>query len=136
MSEHDTQKAFFQWARLRPLTNRAYAIPNGGARHIAVAAKLKAEGARKGVLDVCLPVPRAGIPGLYIEFKHGAGTLSPEQQLEAQALAADGFAVLVCWDAQTAIDQVSLYLRGSGRSGIQSFKPVRPRQLAKRKTAP
>ena len=136
MSEHTTQAAFFSWARLRPTTNRAYAIPNGGARHPVVAAKLKAEGVRKGVLDVCLPVPRNGCPGLYIEFKHGDGTLSPEQRAEAEALAADGFAVVICWDAQTAIDQTTLYLQGLGKPGVQSFKPEpRPRRKALPKTA-
>jgi hypothetical protein len=35
-----------------------HAIPNGGHRHKAVAGKLKATGAKAGVLDVFCPVPR------------------------------------------------------------------------------
>jgi hypothetical protein len=111
-SEHQLQKAYFDWARLHPVARRAYAVPNGGKRNIVVAAKLKAEGVRAGVLDIHIPRACGGCNGLWIEFKAGRNTLSPEQALEAHALVADGFAVAVCWDTLAAIDITQRYLAG------------------------
>jgi hypothetical protein len=50
MSEHDHQAAFFTWASYQrfPGIELLHAIPNGGARHKAVAGKLKAEGVKTG----------------------------------------------------------------------------------------
>jgi hypothetical protein len=110
--EHDIQRCFFDWARLHPVARRAYAIPNGGKRNIVTAAKLKAEGVRAGVLDVCLPKPAGGSAGLYIEFKAGRKNLSPEQLVEVDALVKDGYAVAVCWDALKAIELTQSYLKG------------------------
>lgn len=111
-SEHQIQCAYFTWARLHAVARRAYAVPNGGERHVAVAAKLKAEGVRKGVLDVCLPVAAGGAHGLYIEFKAGRNNLTPEQAEEAAALVRDGYAVAVCWDAVKAVNLTLIYLAG------------------------
>lgn len=111
-SEHQIQSAYFDWARVHPLARRAYAIPNGGQRHVVVAAKLKAEGVRKGVLDVCVPTMAGGAGALYIEFKAGSNNLSKEQAEEAGMLVQHGYAVAVCWDTETAIEVTQSYLRG------------------------
>ena len=83
MSEHDEQVKLFQWARLSegrwPGLALMFAIPNGGKRHVAVARKLKAEGVRPGVPDVCLPLARGPWHALYIELKHGHNTATPGQ---------------------------------------------------------
>lgn len=112
LSEHQIQSAYFDWARVHPAARRAYAIPNGGQRNLLTAVKLKKEGVRAGVLDVCLPVPRGGAAGLYIEFKAGRNTMSDEQAVEADLLVRDGYAVAVCWDTMTAIELTQSYLRG------------------------
>lgn len=44
-----------------------YHIPNEGKRKNG--AKLKRIGLRKGIPDLCLPVPKMGFNGLYIELK-------------------------------------------------------------------
>lgn len=44
-------------------------IPNGGARSKATAGRLKAEGVKAGIPDICLPVPKNGYGALYIELK-------------------------------------------------------------------
>lgn len=111
-SEHQIQVAYFDWARMHLRARRAYAVPNGGKRNIVVAAKLKAEGVRKGVLDIHLPIACGGAHGLFIEFKAGKNKLAPEQALEAHTLVADGFAVAVCWDTLAAIDITQRYLAG------------------------
>ena len=112
LSEHQIQKAYFDWARLHPAARRAFAVPNGGARNIVVASKLKAEGVRKGVLDICLPLACGDAHGLWIELKAGYNKMTPEQVQEADALVADGYAVAVCWDTLAAIDITKRYLAG------------------------
>ena len=128
-SEHLTQAAYFQWARMHPEARRAYAIPNGGQRNKIVAAKLKQEGVRKGVLDIHLPMPRGGCHGLWIEMKHGNNDLTPEQQAEAEQLAKDGYAVFACWGAIVAIELTQQYLDGKIQPGFTSLKPVPPRRV-------
>jgi len=65
--EHKEQKALFRWAGFRaqqkPELELLYAILNGGHRHKAVGRRLKAEGVKRGVPDICLPVPRGGFTG-------------------------------------------------------------------------
>jgi len=55
------------------------AIPNGGLRSKAVAAKLKAEGVKAGYPDMALNVPRGPYHGLFIELKSEKGRVSPLQ---------------------------------------------------------
>lgn len=100
-SEHDEQVALFEWAALHewhePRLELLYAIPNGGARHPAVAAKLKAEGVKAGVPDTCLPVAAGGFHGLYIELKRvKGGTTRYEQTRWNALLVRHGYRATVC----------------------------------------
>ena len=80
-----------RWPELRLL----HAIPNGGKRDIRTAAMLKAEGVKPGVPDICLPVPRGGKHGLYIELKRRkGGTVSKAQEAWIRALMAQGFVII------------------------------------------
>lgn len=54
------------------------AIPNGGARHIRVAMKLKAEGVKRGTPDLVFLLD-AGRTA-WLELKAKSGVLSPEQE--------------------------------------------------------
>ena len=116
MSEHDEQAALFGWAQLQanawPELGLLYAIPNGGHRHKAVAAKLHAEGVKKGVPDVCLPVARGGFHGLYIEMKYGRNGTSTDQDAWLEALAKQGYKTAVCWGFEAAQRAVTHYLSG------------------------
>lgn len=112
LTEHQIQAAYFDWARRHPVARRAFAIPNGGARSKATAGRLKAEGVRAGVLDVMLPVPRGGAAGLWIEFKSKDGYPSAEQRTEIDELVRDGYAVLLCRDAERAAQVTQAYLDG------------------------
>jgi len=71
--EHSEQSQLVEWAHLQrgkfPGLGMLYAIPNGGHRHIGAAMKLKKEGVKRGVPDLCLPVPMGKYHGMYIEFK-------------------------------------------------------------------
>jgi hypothetical protein len=81
-SEHDEQVNLFHWADIMspqyPELALLHAIPNGGKRNINVARKLKEEGQKAGVPDICLPVPRGEYHGLYIEMKYGRNKPTPE----------------------------------------------------------
>lgn len=69
-----------------------HAIPNGGTRGgdkrsaMIAGANMKAEGAKKGISDTCLPVARHGYHGFYIELK-APGKLKGES-LEQKAFGA------------------------------------------------
>ena len=67
-SESQEQQALFEWAELSkrcfPELELLFHVPNGGARSKATAGRLKAEGVKPGVPDLCLPVPRGAYHGL------------------------------------------------------------------------
>lgn len=111
MSEHDTQAAFFTWVALQkfPGVELMHAVPNGGQRHSAVAAKLKKEGVKPGVPDVSWPVARGCFIGLAIEFKHGEGNPTKEQRTRITALQKEGWCVALCWDWVSAARVVQGY---------------------------
>lgn len=115
-TESVEQQRLFQWAALqaasRPELEMLYHIPNGGARSKATAGRLKAEGVRAGVPDLCLPVPRAQYHGLYIELKrqHG-GQTSPSQKDWLRRLSAQGYDTAVCHGWEDAASMIMAYLR-------------------------
>ena len=117
--EHAHQVALFAWAdnvrRQYPELALLFAVPNGGQRSPRTAARLKAEGVRAGVPDVCLPVPRGGMHGLFIELKRpGLHSVSPVQREWIETLSAYGYRaeVAVGWDA--ARELIVEYLSGGG----------------------
>ena len=87
-----------------------FAIPNGGQRHAAVAARLKAEGVRAGVPDLCLPVARGKWHALYLELKVGRNKPTAAQQAWHERLRAQGNAVVVCYGADQALTALRRYL--------------------------
>lgn len=114
-SEHEEQAAFFEWwAQYAPtvgINERLFfAIPNGGQRHPAVAAKMKAEGVKKGVCDAFLSVPRGPFHGLYLEFKVGKNTPSEEQHEFLYEVRVHGYMALVVYSAAEAIEIVKRYV--------------------------
>ena len=113
MSEHDEQVALFELLALYelkyPILQWIFAIPNGGARHPAVAAKMKAEGVKAGVWDVFVPVPVDDKCGLWIEMKFGKNSLSDEQKEFRRALG-DVFEWVVSYSAIKAAHTIGRYL--------------------------
>lgn len=100
-TEHEEQVALFVWLErmewLEPRLRWTFAVPNGGARHPAVAVKLKAEGVKPGVLDVWNPCPVGDYHGLVIENKRvKGGRVEPEQRAWIDALVRMGWRVEVC----------------------------------------
>ena len=119
-AEHAEQKALIKWCKMHPVAKRIFAIPNGGARHIAVAAKMKAEGVRPGVPDLFLPVPRGRFCGLFIEMKAKGGRVARGQSEELEQLSADGYMAVVCWGWDSARETIENYLN----FGVDSEEPT------------
>lgn len=92
-----------------------YHIPNGGKRGKREAAKLKRMGVKAGVPDLCLPVPRGGFHGLYVEMKRlDGGRVSAEQTAWLAALHAAGHCVAVAEGHEQAIAVIKDYLAADG----------------------
>ena len=112
--EHQIQKnlitlvkhAEYQFPELSLL----YAIPNGGHRHIATASKMKAEGVRAGIPDLCLPIARGEHNALYIEMKTMKGRVQPSQTEMMAALEEAGNKCIVCRTAGDAFNELVAYL--------------------------
>ncbi len=118
-TEAEEQTALFEWAELQsgrfPEVRLLYHVPNGGSRNKTEAARLRAQGVKAGVPDLCLPVARGGKHGLYIELKRQrGGRTSEEQEGWIKALRKQGFAAEVCKGWQEAAEMIVEYLRQEG----------------------
>ena len=90
-------------------------IPNGGMRHKATAARLKAEGVKSGVPDICLPVARGKHHGLYIELKRIKGGKPTDNQIKwMAALNKQGYQVALCNGWEAAAKVITQYLQEAG----------------------
>lgn len=75
---------------------------------------MRAEGMKKGVPDLCLPVARGGCHGLYIELKRTkGGKVTPEQLEWVDALTRQGYMAAVCRGWEEASDIITEYLGGT-----------------------
>jgi hypothetical protein len=151
-SEHEHQTALFCWAannlKFEPRLALLHAIPNGGERNAIVASRMKAEGVKRGVPDIFLPVPvfeeidlskyehRNWSPlkyaGLYIEMKRpkerlkrrpehqwDTGGVKPEQVDWLNALQAQRYKCVVCYHWFEAASEIYFYLTGKVLSNEQ-----------------
>jgi hypothetical protein len=86
------------------------AVPNGGHRHKAVAAKLKKSGVKAGVPDLLIFNRIADDPecrGVAIEMKRlKGGQLSPHQKKWIERLSSLGWKCFVCRGAGEAVDVI------------------------------
>jgi hypothetical protein len=118
MTESQEQIAIFQWAEFakgkHPELSLLHAIPNGGLRTARTAGRLKREGVKPGVPDICLPVARAKWHGLYIELKAAKGKVSENQKAWIDALIQQGYFTSVCFGSATAIEIIEEYLNLKG----------------------
>ncbi|QNU68698.1 VRR-NUC domain-containing protein [Ruminiclostridium herbifermentans] len=97
-----------------PELDLMYHIPNGGKRDIATAKRLKAEGVKAGVPDICLPVPRGVYHGLYIELKAGENKTTRKQNEWLEALDNNGYFTAVCYGWEEASKVITNYLKNGG----------------------
>ena len=114
------------WAALErhnhPELRWLFAIPNGGQRSAVAGARLRAEGARRGVWDLNLPVRRPGPLqtawcGLWIEMKAPGlqnrknGGLTDEQVEFGEFVKSQGYFTAVCYSWEEAKDVILTYLK-------------------------
>lgn len=115
-SEGQEQAALFEWARfnarMMPELELLFHVPNGGMRDKITAARLKAEGVKSGVPDVCLPVARSCWHGLWIELKVGDNKPSDNQKLWIGKLSEQGYRTVVCYGWVQAAAVITDYLKG------------------------
>ena len=116
MTEHEEQVALMRLVEMHkgrwPELGMLFSIPNGGDRNVIVARKLKAEGVRRGVPDLCLCLPRGGYHGLFIELKRQkGGQVSAEQKAWISALRGQGYRAEVCKGATEAWDVIREYVQ-------------------------
>lgn len=116
-TESQEQIALFRWAayesKAHPELQMLYHVPNERKCSVQQGARMKAEGRKSGVPDICLPVARGGYHGLYIELKRQkGGRVSEEQDAWLHALRANGYRAEVCrgWDA--AREVIKEYIKG------------------------
>jgi hypothetical protein len=116
--EHAEQCALFRWAwsvrREHPELEWMFAVPNGYHRDIRVARKVKAAGAKAGIPDVALPVPRGPYHGLYLELKVGRNKPTEEQRKWLEHLVNVGYLATWCTGWEAARDVIVDYLNLEG----------------------
>lgn len=132
-SEHSQQCAVFAWAAMHraehPALRWMYSVPNGGDRDRVTAGRMKAEGVRKGISDICLPTARGQYHGLYLELKVKGrenetenGVLTggcSQEQMQFTAFAnEEGYAAIVAYGWEHAVRVIAGYL------GLGPFRMV------------
>ena len=114
-TESQEQQALFRWAAYNrgrhPELRLMYHIPNEGKRPTSTGARMRSEGLRKGVPDICLPVPRGLYHGLYIEMKRVKDSrVSSEQKQWLRDLTDQGYMAVICNGFEAARGVIENYL--------------------------
>lgn len=114
-TESEEQQAVMEWAEAAsgrwPELCLLYHIPNEGQRSMATGGRLRAEGLKSGVPDLCLPSAHGEYHGLYIEMKRTKGSkVTPEQKEWMAALEVEGYKTALCKGADAAIEIITDYL--------------------------
>lgn len=114
-TESEEQQALFRWAQFNsgkyPELRLMYHIPNEGKRSVTTGRRMRLEGLRSGVPDICIPVARGGYSALYVEMKRRkGGRVSDEQKRWLNDLNAAGNAAIVCRGWEEAAERIVEYL--------------------------
>lgn len=114
MNESEEQQALFLWAAYQsgkyPELKLIYHIPNEGKRSISAGSRLKSEGLKKGVPDICLPISNGKYSALYIEMKSEKGKPSKEQLEWIECLNKAGNHAVIAYGWENAAKEIIKYL--------------------------
>lgn len=106
---------FFKWVRFQekqdPRLAIIYHVANERKTGWKAGEILKQKGVLPGVCDIIVPIPSNGLPGLFIEMKHGTNVLSDAQERFCSTARKLGYAVHVAYSAKEAIQCLVEYLR-------------------------
>ena len=112
-SEAEEQCKLFEWAAIASKLlhydglELMFHVPNEGKRSPYSGGKMKKEGLKRGVADICLPVPRGNYHGLFFEMKYDKNKLTKEQKKFLSGVKAQGYATWVCYSADEAIELIT-----------------------------
>jgi hypothetical protein len=122
MSEHTEQSMVIYWAErhadeypelrwLHSSLNGIF-IPASKATRSRIINRMKAEGMKRGIPDLFLPVARHGKHGIYLELKRNDGGVLSNEQKEFLAFADEqGYHAVVCNGCDEATEMLEWYLR-------------------------
>lgn len=119
-SEAQHQMAVIKWSQQPSIRSRwpelalLFHIKNEtteGPKAVMIDRKM---GVKKGVPDLCLPIPHGRYHGLYIEMKTDDGRASSEQKWWGEQLLAQGYMWEVCHGWESAIRVLEWYLSLKG----------------------
>lgn len=109
-SEHIEQVTFVNWFKLQYPKAIIFAIPNGELRAISVAQRLKAEGVKSGIPDLCCIFPNGVI--VWVEMKkEKGGTVSKEQKAAHEQFRAMGQTVIIGKGWEDAKEKLQINLK-------------------------
>jgi hypothetical protein len=92
------------------MKHNLFAVPNGGKRDAATAAKLKEEGALAGVSDLILLYPNRFYGALLVELKTKEGRQSELQKEWQSKITADGYKYVVVRSLEDFQQEIKNYL--------------------------
>lgn len=121
MTEHSEQRMVIDWAERKQIeypelkwlhsSLNGIFIPAPPAIRARIINHMKAEGMKKGIPDLFLPVARRDYHGLYIELKRSDGGRVREEQNEFLEFAASqGYYSQVCYGYDEAVETLEWYL--------------------------
>ena len=114
-SEENEQTCLFRWAEFAEVKYEElklmYHVPNEGKRSRIAGARLKAQGLKSGVPDVCLPTAHGGYIGLYIEMKVKPNKPTENQKQWLRKLREQGHLTAVCYSWEEAKQLIEQYIK-------------------------
>lgn len=115
-SEAVHQKMIIEWCEWQktkyPELDMIFHITNEGKRSKRTGAELKRMGLKRGIPDICLPVPNKEYNGLWIELKADkTKRLTKEQKEWLEKLNRYGYKAVRCNGADEAIETIKDYLK-------------------------
>lgn len=108
-SEAEEQITVIEYCDLKGIP--IYHIANEGKRTRYTGDLLKRMGMRRGVPDLCVPLPKGKFHGFYIEMKSASGKATNEQISWLKRLKENGYATAICHGADEAINLIDKYLQ-------------------------
>lgn len=113
--EAQEQIAVMDWCRWQenhyPELKMIFHIVNEGKRSTRVGLELQKMGMKKGIPDICLPIPNKRYHGLWIELKADKTKNATKEQKEwIEKLNDRKYKAVVAYGAEEAIDIIKKYL--------------------------
>ena len=108
--ENWEQRQLIQWARQYPWGQFLYHVCNENIGGMGYVIRNRQMGVRKGVPDLCLPIPMKGFHGLYIELKTDKGRPSIEQRRWIDTLSGFGYRAVICKGWEAAAKELRWYM--------------------------